>query len=268
MARATAQAAVDTNLSHSKTLADLTDRRVWMLDVDDTMYPIDSGLHDRIKARICANANRTTAIRSQALPWIGADRDFKPEDLGVIFPNILGSFLQANPAGLEGYLNKVYGNDYTLIQPSPRLVQAFQSAQDKEVRVVFYTNGPSSPDPGKDYHTQKVLKRLGLSDTFNQYARQNVYDLIQSVQAGYGKPSEQGMDNALNTLRIDPAGALFFDDGVKNLKTAAARGMKTVWAWTSAKQPAPADEQLAQQIGAVRIYDIAEAVETLAALIP
>lgn len=197
------------------------------------------------------------------MSWLGEDRNIEPEDLGTVFPEIVSTFINKKPDQLEQYLDEVYGNDYSLIKPDTKLARSFEQAQNKGVRIVFYTNGPSSPEPETNYHTQKVLRRLGLSKEFNNYARQNTYDLVKSVKAGHGKPTEQGMKNFLTDLSIDPANALYFDDSPKNLRTGTDLGMRAIWTWTSKTPPKKANKDLAKQIGAFRTRNVSKTVHDL-----
>lgn len=245
-------------------LKEFAKRSTWVFDVDDCLYTIDCGLHDQIKKRICHHANDNDDIRGWTMNWLGEDRNIEPEDLGTVFPKIVSAFIKERPEQLEQYLDEVYGDDYSFIKPNSKLVRSFEEAQNRGVRIVFYTNGPSSPEPTKNYHTQKVLQRLGFSQEFNNHARQNTYDLIKSVKAGHGKPTEQGMKNFLTDLSIDPANALYFDDSPKNLRTGTNLGMRAIWTWTSKKRPKKADEDLAKDIGALKTRNTGKAVHNLA----
>lgn len=246
----------------------LASRGVFVFDTDDTLYRMDSGLHDGVKARICKHANASQDLRARAKEWIGEDRDFRPQDLGTIFPIIVMEYNRKSPQLLESYFEEVYGNDYTKVAPDPQLVEAVLKLERAGKRIVLYTNGPSSLDPAKDFHVQKVLKRLGFDNAFVDRLRGNSYDLVMSVMAGAGKPTKEGLDNFLRDMHVDPADAVFFDDGVKNLKTGVEAGMKGVWTWTTKTPPDAQEFVLAEKLGLVLVGDTGFAADNIARALP
>jgi FMN phosphatase YigB (HAD superfamily) len=243
---------------------ELASKGTFVFDVDDTLYRMDSGFHNGVKSRICADANATPDIRNKAKGWLGEDRDFLPQDLGTIFPLIVMEYNRKGDQFLEAYFEKVYGNDYTEITPDPRLVNAILQLEKSGKRIVLDTSGPSSSDPSKDMHVQKVLKRLGFDDAFVNRLRGNTYDLIMSVKDGAGKPTKECLDNFLKTLKVDPSDAVFFDDGVKNLETAVDAGMKGVWNWTTKTPPDIKDVTVADSLGVILVQNTGFAVDCIA----
>lgn len=246
-----------------------------MFDVDDCLYRIDCGLHANVKVRICDHANQTPEIRRMADAWLGEDRDFNAADLGKAFPLIVMKFYEENPLRLADYFDEVYGSDYDLIKPDPELVAAVTAAENAGMRVCFYTNGPSSLVEDRHAHFEKVLSRLGFDENFvaravvTDQGSLNTYDLVRSVNAGFGKPTPEGLANAVRDLGLVPEKTVFFDDGPKNLAPAKEAGMKVVWTWTTNDAPSAADSALAEKLGALKVGSTAAGVRhVLAARFP
>jgi len=224
---------------------DMTNFDTYIFDVDDCLYPIDCGLHESIKKRICQHANATPSIRNMAKEWLGKDRDIMESDLGILFPLIVMQYQKSSPDDLENYFDLVYGQDYDLIKKDTDLVAAIQTLKAKGKDIYIYTNGPSSIDPSRDSHVQKVLKSLGFDDSFVQDMRNKTYDLKMSVNAGVGKSTNQGFKNMLSHFNIQSKKAVFLDDGVKNLLPAKHFGLSAVWTWTTTKKPKQSEQDLA-----------------------
>jgi FMN phosphatase YigB (HAD superfamily) len=206
-------------------------------DTDDTKYSVASGLHGLIKARICAHANATRGIRARARAWLGEDRDFRTGDLGRIFPLIVAAQQEEGRETLKTYLDAIYDLDYGMIAPDPRLTGALKTARERGIRLMDYTNGPSSPAPGEDFHVQKVLRRLGADDDLVEHLRPQTYDLLKSVAAGAGKPTPQGLANFLRDMKVDPRRSLMIDDDPRMGETARGAGMAFALVRTAGADP-------------------------------
>lgn len=229
----------------------------YIFDVDDTLYPIDCGLHDRIKERILAHARSAPEVLALALATNGR-QEIKEEDLNALFPRIVMLYAEKSTAALDEYYAQIFGNDYHLIPKNPSLVKAIKDLQAQGKRIVIYTNGPSAVAGQAPQHVQKALSALGFDADFIEAIRHETYDLTMSVKAGAGKPSLKGFQNMLAHFNIKAKESVFIDDSVSNLATAHKLGLKTVWAWTSRKKPREQDNFQAAQIGALRIREIAD----------
>lgn len=246
----------------------IAEQRVWILDVDDCLYRIASGLHDQIKTNIVETWNampadepQTQAIK-QAFDRIVQEQGFTTDStiqmeenaLGTAFPAIVQALQETVSADEFGaYMNAFYGDAYDLITPDPDLVEAIDIARNKGIEVYLYTNGPSSQDSSEDFHVQKVLAALGFQEEAIATFRENTYDLLMSIEKGRGKPTAESFEDFLDHFDINPDEAVMFDDGMKNLKTAAQYGVLPVWTWTTSDQePSSADQLSAYELGVKR----------------
>lgn len=255
-------------------IRELSSRKHWIFDVDDCLYPMDCGLHGRIKAGICDHANARPDLLDAAARWLGVRRAVAPSDLGNFFPNIVkhivGKALQTNEWGEPlRYFREVYGEDYALIEPQPEFIAALERAEKLHGKDIgCYTNGPSWPLAGVMLHTQRVWQALGANLPFIDRIRRRSYDLINTVTealqaeresgkpapAHFAKGTIEHARNAMALLKVDPKDCVYFDDSLPVLEKMAALGACVVWTWTSHTSPSPEDIALATKIGAIRVH--------------
>lgn len=250
----------------------------WVLDVDDMMYRIDSGLHALIKGNIVDSFNqlskkdknrkdiqaRFRVNLEKAGHKLGNPMDIQQAELGVAFPAIVQTVSELLPDKLPMYLDRFYGSRYDLIKPDADLVSAFDIARGKGVEIFFYTNGPSSKDASQDAHVQRVLRAVGFKTPTIDFMRRRTYDLLDSVKAGCGKPTRKSMHDFIEFSNVEPRRAFMADDGPKNLIAAADVGMQTLWTWTTTEAPAPRDVVMAKTIGAIKTQNTGAALLKIA----
>ncbi|CAH9050449.1 unnamed protein product [Cuscuta epithymum] len=217
-----------------------------LFDLDDTLYPLSSGL-----AAACGK-NIT---------------DYMVEKLGIE-PSItqkLGNLLYKNygttMAGLRAigydfdydeYHSFVHGRlPYENLKPDPVLRSLLFTLP---YRKVIFTNADK-------VHALKVLRILGLEDCFegiicfetlnpnpcktyvpDEDDRSEIFDIIghfSQPDNGVGlaplpktpvlcKPSEAAIEKALQIANVDPHRTLFFEDSVRNIQAGKCVGLHTV----------------------------------------
>lgn len=237
----------------------LATRTNWILDIDDCVYTIDGGLHDRIKKRIVEQANEDPDILCLLPDILGEDRALKATDLGAAFPKIVAEVKSRGPDALQAYYKSVYefsavsGHDGWIL-PNPALVNALMSAHyDLGKRILINTNGPWD-------HVSCVLRSLGLpfrtSLSFIDDVRPNTWDLDMSLEMQTGKPDDRQADLFIRHFGIDPEDSILFDDGPGNLEPFARRGAVPVWTSTTSIAPGQSDLELAADIGALYVQDM------------
>lgn len=258
------------------------DCTVWILDVDDCLYPIDNnnkpgqpGLHQSVKDSITSswNSHASPALKAALAKHIQAAAtqfpeaaqidplNLQPQDLKIFYPYLLTAIKEADPANIRQWIDTFYGDYYAeCLAPDPVLVEALRTARQAGIRVILYTNGPSNPTPGQDSHVQKVLRALGVDETEIDALRPETQDLIISETEGFAKPHPQSMANFIRRFGINPAQALMADDTTANLITAHNAGILPIWTWTSDAVPAAKDAQAAQSIGAIQVRNTAAAL--------
>jgi FMN phosphatase YigB (HAD superfamily) len=255
--------------------ATLAVKNYWILDNDGSFYPTACGLHPIIKAsiiqiygQVAKDEPRIAKRFGEIMEEQGHKMDnpavLTMDSLGLTFPPLVRALKEVHPERLHDYLIRFYGENYTLIPPSPEAVEAFRIAREKGVKIFFYSNGPSSPVPGEMGHLQKTMRALGFDHETIEYMRPRAYDLLKSVEAGRGKPTADSLRDFLTFSRVIAKQALMADDGVHNLKTAAEQGIMPLWTHTTDDAPDPVDTMLAKQLGALRVRDTGKALLQIA----
>jgi putative hydrolase of the HAD superfamily len=184
--------------------ANLTHVDTWLFDLDNTLYPVESGFMGEIESRMTAFVMKVTGLpRDEAyrlqksylaehgLTLIGMMRNHgvDPADFHALFHDL----------SLES------------LAQDPELVAAIARLPGR--RLIF-TNAD-------DVHARRVLERLGLSHLFE--------DVFHIGSADYrAKPDPVAFQRMNAAHAITPAAAAFFEDSERNLAPAADLGMTTV----------------------------------------
>jgi putative hydrolase of the HAD superfamily len=184
--------------------ADLRHIDTWLFDLDNTLYPLESGLAARMSPRITdfvealTGLPRPEALKLQkryladhglTLKGLMDHHGVDPDDFHAVFHDVPLDGL-APDAGLTAALRRLPG------------------------RRLIFTNSDAR-------HTERVLEALGLKDVFD--------DVFHIGSAAFSpKPAPEAFERIVAAHAFDPAGAIFFEDSELNLAPAAALGMTTV----------------------------------------
>ena len=194
--------------------ADLRHVSTWLFDLDNTLYPLESGLGRDISDRITTYVERLTGLpRDEAralqkrylaehgltLKGLMLHHGVDPDDFHAQFQDLSLAALAANDA-LTRAIARLSG------------------------RRLIFTNA----DAG---HAQRVLARLELSQLFDDVFHIAAADFIP-------KPSPGAFERLAAAHAIEPAATCFFEDTARNLEPAAALGMTTVLVGEAALGPA------------------------------
>ncbi|CBI30538.3 unnamed protein product, partial [Vitis vinifera] len=213
-----------------------------LFDLDDTLYPLSSGL-----AKACRNN-----IEDYMVEKLGIEKN-KIADLG----NLLYKNYGTTMAGLRAigydfdydeYHSFVHGRlPYENLKPDPVLRSLLLSLP---IRKVIFTNADK-------VHAAKALSRLGLEDCFEgvicfetlnpshkSTVSTEIFDIIghfSQPNAGTAlpktpivcKPSEAAIERALRIANINPQRTLFFEDSARNIQSGKRVGLHTVLVGTS-----------------------------------
>lgn len=184
--------------------ADLTHVDTWLFDLDNTLYPLDSGLGGHIDRRITAYMMQVTGLpRDEAyvlqkqylarhglsLTGLMLDHGVSADEFHAIFHDLPLETLAQDP-DLQAALARLPG------------------------RRLIFTNADG-------VHAERVAAHLGLSDLFDGVFHIGSADLAP-------KPSMAAFDKIIAAHAIDPKTTAFFEDAERNLKPAAQLGMTTV----------------------------------------
>jgi putative hydrolase of the HAD superfamily len=184
--------------------ADLRHVDTWLFDLDNTLYPLESGLAARMSPRITDFVERLTGLtRPEAL---ALQKRYLAEH-GLTLRGLMDHH------GVDPDVYHAVFHDVPLdcLAPDPVLVDALRRLPGR--RLIF-TNSD-------DIHTARVLGALGLAGLFE--------DVFHIGSAAFApKPSKAAFDAILKAHAIEPQTAAFFEDSERNLEPAAALGMTTI----------------------------------------
>jgi putative hydrolase of the HAD superfamily len=185
-------------------MTDFTHIDTWLFDLDNTLYPLETGLGVDISGRITDYVERLTGLpRAEAhalqkryleehgltLKGLMLHHGVDPDDYHAMFDDL----------PLE-----VLTRDAALIDAIRRLPG----------RRIIFTNAD-------DGHARRVLARMELGDLF-----EGVFHIASAAFAP--KPHPDAFDRLIAAHHIRPATTAFFEDRAMNLAPAAALGMTTV----------------------------------------
>ena len=191
--------------------ADLRHVTTWLFDLDNTLYPLESGLGVAISDRITDYTQRLTGLpREEAralqkryldehgltLRGLMLHHGVDPDDYHAQFQDLSLEAL-ASDAGLTAAIARLPGR-----------------------RLVF-----TNADAG---HAGRVLRRLDLEHLFDDVFHIAAADFVP-------KPSPEAFERLAAAHAIEPAATCFFEDSWRNLEPAAALGMTTVLVGEAAK---------------------------------
>jgi len=176
-----------------------------LLDLDDTLYPRESGVMQRVsqlileymEQRLGLDPDRAAALRRDYLQRYGTTMRGLREDFQI---------------DADEYLT--YVHDFPveeILQPNPALDRMLAEITAEKI---LFTNATAE-------HARRVLAALGIERHFSR-----IFDI---VFLGYvNKPDRRAYQRVLEALGAQPEECLLVDDAARNLRPAKALGMITV----------------------------------------
>jgi putative hydrolase of the HAD superfamily len=180
------------------------DVTTWLFDLDNTLYPADSGLFDQVRDRIGEYLERYCGVSKADVPT--TQRRYRDQ-----FGSTLAGLMADNLTDPEPFLSYVHDVDYGVIDPHPALADALAGL---EGRRFIFTNGSTD-------HAEKALRRLGCADLFD-----DVFDIARADFVP--KPHPAPYDQIVRELELVPPETAFVEDMARNLAPAKSLGMITI----------------------------------------
>jgi len=217
---------------------DLRHVDTWLFDLDNTLYPAESGFMAAIVERMTDYVQKVTGLpREEAFVL---QKTYLAEH-GL---TLKGMMIHHGVDPLE--FHAIF-HDMSLeaLAHDPELLAALERLPGR--RLIF-TNAD-------DVHAERVLARLGLAHLFD--------DVFHIGSAGYEpKPSPEAFARINAAHAVDPAATAFFEDSERNLAPAADLGMTTVLVGPWAAQSTAAfvhhrTDKLAPFLTGARVRDAA-----------
>lgn len=184
--------------------ADLSHVNTWLFDLDNTLYPAESGFMAEIERRMTAFVMRVTGLshpegyqlqkaylaeHGLTLRGLMLNHGVDPEEFHAIFHDMSLDALAHDPE-LVGAIARLPG------------------------RRLIFTNADA-------VHAERVLAHLGLTDLFHEVFHIASFDYVP-------KPDPAPFARMCAEHDVAAEATAFFEDSVRNLEPAAVLGMTTV----------------------------------------
>ena len=179
--------------------------RDWIFDLDNCLYPADTGLFSLIDERMGAYIQRL----------LDCDPDEARRVQKAHFHEhgtTLAGLMKESAVDPHDFLADVHAIPLDRVGENARLAAALARLPG---RKLIFTNGDAP-------YARRVLAAIGISDHFAE-----LHDIHASELRP--KPDQHGYRLLIERFGIDPAHALMVDDMAQNLKPAKALGLTTVW---------------------------------------
>ena len=184
--------------------ADLRHIGVWLFDLDNTLYPLESGHMLLVQDKMTDFMERFTGLpRDEARAL--QKRYYHQHG------TTLAGLMAHHGVDPEAFLEEVHDITMDRLTPDPALRAALLRLPGRQM---IFTNGSAG-------HAHRVLRKLEIDDIFE--------DVFHIAAADYiPKPAPETFEKVVARFGIDPKVTCFFEDSEKNLAPAATLGMTTV----------------------------------------
>ena len=182
----------------------------WVFDLDNTLYPSDSGIWPRIDERI-------TLFLIELFGLDGMSAQALHKHYYSRHGTTLRGLIEERLDETERFLEFVHDIDRSGLKPDPILAREIERLPG---RKLIFTNGSRN-------HAILTARQLGLDGLFE--------DAFDIVAAGLTpKPTEAAYDVFFERCQVDPRAAAMFEDLARNLAVPKAKGMTTTLVTTKA----------------------------------
>lgn len=181
-----------------------TDTRVWVFDLDNTLYPSTCNLFAEVDHRMGAFIAQHLAVSLAHARYL--QKRYYHE-----YGTTLSGLIQLHKIDPHTFLEFVHDIDLTPLCEAPELAAALAALPGR--RIIF-TNGSRR-------HAERVAEKLGVLHLME--------DICDIAACGFvAKPSPDAFKRMTDRHGVAPAEAAMFEDMPHNLEAAHALGMTTV----------------------------------------
>jgi len=185
-------------------IPDLTHIDTWLFDLDNTLYPVESGFMAQVEHRMTSFVMKVTDLpRDEAY---ALQKKYFAEH-GLTLAGLMRNH-GVDPADFHALFHDL---SLEALAQDPELLIALARLPGR--RFIF-TNAD-------DLHAERVMKHLGLTHLFDQVFHIHSFGFLP-------KPDPQGFQLMIDAHGLDPATTAFFEDSERNLKPAFDLGMTTI----------------------------------------
>jgi putative hydrolase of the HAD superfamily len=196
-------------------MARLADTRVWIFDLDNTLYPAACNLFAQVDHRMGAFVADHLGV-----PYAYAR--YLQKAYYRQFGTTLSGLMQVHGMAPGPFLDYVHEIDVSHVAPDPALGEAIGALPG---RKLIFTNGTVR-------HAENVAGKLGILDRFEA-----IYDIVAAEYVP--KPHRAPYDDFVRRHGAAPEQSAMFEDMPHNLEVPHALGMATVLVHADAEVDAP-----------------------------
>lgn len=178
--------------------------RLWIFDLDNTLYPAECNLFAQIDQRM-------SGFIAQELGLDPVEARRIQKQLYYDYGTTLAGLMAEHGIKPDSFLDYVHDIDLAPVEPAPALGEAIAKL---EGRKFIFTNGSKT-------HAERVAEKLGVLQHF---------DGIFDIAAGeyIPKPKAESFERFLRFCQHDNCHAAMFEDLPHNLEAAHQIGLSTV----------------------------------------
>jgi putative hydrolase of the HAD superfamily len=198
----------------------LADTRVWVFDLDNTLYPAACNLFTQVDHR----------MGEYVASFLGVPYDYArylQKAYYRQFGTTLSGLMQVHGMRPGPFLDFVHDIDVAHIPASPALGAAIDRLPG---RKLIFTNGTVR-------HAENVAGKLGILDRFEA-----IYDIVAADYVP--KPHRAPYDHFIRRHGAEPAQSAMFEDMPHNLEVPHDLGMATVLVHADAEYDGPMQRQI------------------------
>ncbi len=186
----------------------MSDRTVWLFDLDNTLHYADTGIFYLINRHM-------TAFIAQALDLDHDAASALRQDYWHRYGATLAGLQQHHPEiSIDDFLRQSH--------PLPQILNALvpvagaaETLGRLKGRKAVFSNGPS-------FYVRALVQAMGLAHCFEALLGTDDFGLAY-------KPAEKAYLTVCRQLAAAPHDCIMIDDSANNLHAAKALGMRTVW---------------------------------------
>ncbi len=178
--------------------------RVWIFDLDNTLYPSDCNLFAQIDQKMGEFVARLLGVSFEQARHL--QKTYYRQ-----FGTTLNGLMLVHKIDPKPFLDYVHDIDLAPVKEHPELRTAIDALPG---RKLIYTNGSRR-------HAEQVAAKLGVLDLF-----EDICDIESSKYVP--KPEAAAYNDMLKAHAVDPLQSAMFEDMPHNLEAPHALGMTTV----------------------------------------
>ena len=198
-----------TRLKPCITSGTIIEPKLWLIDMDDTLYSASDNMFHEMHVRMDAYIQNALGVDAETANDL---RKLYWQKYGVTFYG-LWYHHQIDP---HDFLTMVHQIDISSISTHGKIRAAVDALPGKKV---LFTNAPIC-------YAERILSHLDLNNSFDDQYRAEEMKVAGSWRP---KPSAQMFRHVLANHGIKPHQACLIDDNLHNLKIAKQVGMQTVF---------------------------------------